>query len=102
MPAPAFRDTSAALTAQDIDAVAGQVGVDFPAGVAQHYLRDNGGIFAVGWGGNFVCFDAAEYIYSCTTDGWSDELTPAENRANFRRRIADSLYAFLEALGPEP
>lgn len=58
--------------------------------------------FAVDWGSNFFCFDAAGRIYYCTTDSWRDELSPAENRERSRRLIAPSFYAFVEALEKEP
>ena len=58
--------------------------------------------FAVDWGSNFFCFDDAGRIYYCTTDSWRDGSTPAENRARARRQIADSFYAFVERLEPDP
>ncbi|HEY0778074.1 MAG TPA: SMI1/KNR4 family protein [Gemmatirosa sp.] len=58
--------------------------------------------FALDSGGNYYCFDRSGAVYFVATDVWSDDQTPAENRAEATTRLADSFSVFVDMLGPSP
>lgn len=58
--------------------------------------------FALDWGGNCLCFDAAGAVYFLALDGRHAERSVAENLQHTTRWVAASFDAFLSGLQADP